>query len=62
MVGTIAKVKAKAHLKTGPFEIQPPKGPDFKCFWFTNGRISDPHCISMGRISDPHCISITLRI
>ena len=31
------------HMKTGPFEIQPSKSPDFKCFWFSNGRISDPH-------------------
>ena len=29
----------------GPFEIQPPKSPDFKSFWISNGRISDPHCI-----------------
>ena len=35
------------HLKTGPFEIRL-KSQDFKCFWISNGQISDPHCISIG--------------
>ena len=36
------------HLKTGPFEIRPSKSQDFKCFWISNGRISDPYFISIG--------------
>ena len=30
--------------KTGSFEIQPSKSRDFKCFWISYGRISDPQC------------------
>ena len=33
------------NLKTGPFEIQPSKSMDLKCFWISNGQISDPYCI-----------------
>ena len=25
-------------------EIWPPKSPDFKCSWISNGWVSDPHC------------------
>ena len=40
------------HLKTGPFEIQPPKCPVFECFQFSKGRFSDPHCISNSSVDN----------
>ena len=44
------------HLKTRPFEIQPSKSPDFKCFQFSNGRISDTHSINVLAIpASPTC-------
>ena len=41
----IIETKAIAIDKAQPFEIQPSKSPDFKCFLISNGQISDPHCI-----------------
>ena len=41
MVGTIVIAIAKAV----PFEIQPSKSSDFKCFPFSKGRILELHCI-----------------
>ena len=34
-----------------PFEIQTSKSLVFKCFWFSNGRYSDPHCIIQGALN-----------
>ena len=31
-------------MNTKPFEIQISKRSLFKCFWYSNGRYSDPHC------------------
>ena len=50
MVGTIAIAaidvySSPDHSKVGQFENRPLECPVFECFRFSNGRISDPHCI-----------------
>ena len=50
MVGTIAIAKA-----------QPSKSLDFKCFWISDGWISDPHCIQLANQTFEICSLIKLR-
>ena len=39
--------KARPFENQTIFEIWPSKSLDFKCFWISNGRISDPHCMCL---------------
>ena len=36
--------------KSKPFENQTSKSPVFKCFRFSKGRFSDPHCIKISSV------------
>ena len=57
-IGTFSNSKwtlpsALNHLNTKPFKIWTSKSSVFKCFRYSNGRYSDPHCIWTPSKTDP---------